>query len=377
MTRHIRIAILLLSALLLIGNVSCGGDTPRASYSQSAANVIAQSQPPADPAISFDQPTASPLPQSSSENSASALANVPDRAAQAVLPQSSRNSSGATTLADLPDRAERAALRSSPEKPVLAQIPTFPLDGYDLFVHAPPNPEKRGQIQVIVALHGMGAQGATFARNLLQEADRDGWLLLAPTIPYRSHLDLDQLVEDDVRFSQMLAATLDALPARLGAKIKPRVYLWGFSRGAQLAHRFAYFYPERVDTVVALSAGTYTLPNEMLDKGGSPRALVLPFGVYDLKKYANHPLEVDKLKQVRFYVAVGEKDNRPSDVPRSFDEYSGKTRVERAAAFVGALRKLGVPAQFVIVPGAEHELTAEMCDGATKFLRDKSSASSH
>ena len=55
-------------------------------------------------------------------------------------------------------------------------------------------------------------------------------------------------------------ARVVSFAVRTGLTLKPRVDVYGFSRGAQLAHRFAIFFPERVDHVVVFSAGTYTLP---------------------------------------------------------------------------------------------------------------------
>jgi len=218
----------------------------------------------------------------------------------------------------------------------------------------------------------MGGHGNDFASGLLAEADRSGWLVVAPTLPYRDYMDPVKLAEDDVLLSQMLAATLDALPSRLGLKLQPSVLVYGFSRGAQLAHRFALFFPERVAAVAAISAGTYTLP---IDKGMTStgfQSLPLPYGVADVEKRLNRPLNLEEFKKIPFFVEVGEQDTRASDVPRQFDALVGTTRVERAKAFNQELQSLGMKCQLVVVPNAGHEVTSEMSYSAMKFLKENS-----
>src|SRR5919198_925192 len=39
-------------------------------------------------------------------------------------------------------------------------------------------------VQVLLALHGMGGNGESFSKDLIEQADRYGWLLVAPTIEY-------------------------------------------------------------------------------------------------------------------------------------------------------------------------------------------------
>ena len=260
----------------------------------------------------------------------------------------------------------------SPE-PVKAAAPpvqTWPLPGFDLFLHLPPDAARSEPFQVVLALHGMGAQGEAFARALVADADRNGWLVVAPTLPYGDHMNPTELADDDVRLSQMLAATLDALPQRLGLKLLPHVLVFGFSRGAQLGHRFAMFYPERVAAVAILSAGTYTLPAKegITESGLQP--LPLPYGVADMEGRLNRPLNLDLFEKIPFLIEVGAKDDRAADVPRQFDFLDGTTRVARAQSFDHALKSLGMKCQLVIAPNAVHEVSAEMLVSAIKFLKE-------
>lgn len=125
----------------------------------------------------------------------------------------------------------------------------------------------------------MGGGGAAFSRELLACAAANDWIVVAPTFAYRDYRDPALVRGDDTIFLPRLAAILDGLPARTGLALRPRVLLYGFSRGAQTAHRFATIYPERVLGVAALSAADYTLPTAVAPGDGRP--LPFPYGVAD------------------------------------------------------------------------------------------------
>jgi pimeloyl-ACP methyl ester carboxylesterase len=151
--------------------------------------------------------------------------------------------------------------------------------------------------QVLVALHGMGDSGPVFAAPLLAQAELDGTVVVAPRFGYGDWKALT-VAQEDLQLSERILALLDALPGETdGARVSTgRVRLLGFSRGAQLAHRFALVHPERTSQVAVFSAGTYTLPNR------SQRE-ILPFGTADLQAYVGHPLDLDALREVHFWWA--------------------------------------------------------------------------
>jgi pimeloyl-ACP methyl ester carboxylesterase len=218
----------------------------------------------------------------------------------------------------------------------------------------------------------MGGEGKVFASSLLKEAERNHWLLVSPTMAYQDWRDPNVVAREDVENSLRLAATLDALAAQTGVSIKPKALLYGFSRGAQFAHRFALFFPERVGRVAALSAGTYTLPEQKIDAAGDgrPAPAKLPYGVSDMEKALGHPIDRAQLKQVQFLVVVGEKDNVANDVPRAWDPFLGATRVERARTFSQSMEKAGVRCALKIVPDVGHEINPTMQSLAINFLRE-------
>jgi pimeloyl-ACP methyl ester carboxylesterase len=173
-----------------------------------------------------------------------------------------------------------------------------------------------------------------------------------------------------VNLDRRLVALIDDVPRRINHPIKPHVFLIGFSRGAQLADRFAFFHPDLVARVASLSAGTYTVPSDEgdIDGDGQPDELPMPFGTADMERWFGHPLDEDGLRRVSFWVCVGGDDVNPADLPRQWDTFLGSTRVARAQAFQKALQAVHIPAQLMIVPGAKHQLTAAMAEGANAFL---------
>jgi len=215
---------------------------------------------------------------------------------------------------------------------------------------------------VLVALHGMGENGPVFATPLLARAELDRMVVVAPSFVYGDWTALS-VAQEDLQLSEQILALLDTLPTETdGVPVSTdRVRLLGFSRGAQLAHRFALAHPERTSEVAVFSAGTYTLPDR------SQRE-ILPFGTADMQAYLGHPLDLDKLRQVHFLVGVGLLDANPADLPRAWDPYEGSARVQRASAFVGALQAVGIPAELQVFAGVGHDLSAEMVANGLAFL---------
>ena len=219
--------------------------------------------------------------------------------------------------------------------------------------------------QVLVALHGMGGNGEVFGRELVEQADHYGWLLVAPTIDYGDWRDPAQVAREDPKLIAALVEYIDQLPQITGFAVRKRILLLGHSRGAQLAHRYAEFRPDRVLAVAALSAGTYTLP---LASEAQGKGLSFPFGIKDIEKYGGKAFDPARFEGVQFWLGVGGEDNNPNDVPRQWDSYEGNTRVQRAQAFEKAARQLGATAILKIFGGTKHELTPEMRSAACSFL---------
>ena len=220
-------------------------------------------------------------------------------------------------------------------------------------------------MQVLLAVHGMGGNGQDFSKELLEPADRNGWLIVAPTIDYGDWTNPSVVAREEPLLIQAISAYLDGLPQLVGAPIRHTVLILGHSRGAQLAHRYTEFHPDRVLAVAALSAGTYTLPETIGPDGN----LTFPFGVQDLDQYTGRDFDVARFDSVAIWVGVGAQDTNPNDLPRQWDRIEGSTRVQRAQAFEAAAQQLGADAVLRIFSNARHELTGEMRLAACDFLQ--------
>ena len=261
-------------------------------------------------------------------------------------------------------------LWTMPARPVLAPVARaaeLPASIPDVFVHVPRGVTPETPLQVLVALHGMGGSGPLFAAGLQEDAERNHWLVIAPTIFYGDWTDPAQVAREDPRLIRWLDDYLEHLAEYVGLPVKSRVLLFGHSRGAQLAHRFALFQPERVLGVAALAAGTYTLPFETSPEGNQIR---FPFGLADLVTISGHAFSRAQLiEDTEFWLGVGSEDNNPGDLPRAWDPYLGTTRVQRAGAFQAALHRLGARSVLVAFPGERHAMSAPMIASADGFLR--------
>jgi len=236
-----------------------------------------------------------------------------------------------------------------------------------VFVRPPREVVPGAPLQVLVALHGMGGTGEQIAGRLIEQADRNHWLLIAPTIRYGDWTDPDQVAREEPALIRWLAEYLDQLPEMIGVPTRARILLLGHSRGAQLAHRFALFQPERILAVAAVAAGTYTLPFERSAEGN---LIQFPFGISDLPAISGHPFSrIRFIEDTHFWLGVGTEDNNPNELPRAWDQYLGTNRVQRARTFQAALHQLGARSVLVAFRGERHTLSPEMAASACSFLR--------
>jgi predicted esterase len=237
----------------------------------------------------------------------------------------------------------------------------------DYYVHVPPG--VKGPAPVLVALHGMGGNGRGMCDGVRAWSDEAGWVLVGPTFAYGDWTNPAAVAAEEPRFLPRLAEILDELPARTGIAIQPRAALYGFSRGAQLASRFAMLYPDRVRGAVIMSGGTYTLPLREMTVSGSAQPLPYPFGVADVRQRFGRDADLDALRGVPFWIGVGAEDNDPSAVPAQWGQYIGDTRVERARRFAETLRGLQVPVQHTEFPGLGHAINEAEHDQALAWVR--------
>jgi pimeloyl-ACP methyl ester carboxylesterase len=171
----------------------------------------------------------------------------------------------------------------------------------------------------------------------------------------------------DLRVDDSLVEAVDWVSWH-GPRPVGRVAVLGFSRGAQSAHRFAMRHPDRITALVALSAGTYTMPTS---------TAAYPFGMGAFSSN-NHGKEFDAICFARLhaFVGVGRDDDVDGDVVREWDAVGGTNRLERAMRFADALRTMRLDVEFQIFPGVGHAMSSDMVADSTHWLADVFSTSS-
>lgn len=186
---------------------------------------------------------------------------------------------------------------------------------------------------LVVGVHGLGGDGKG-AMGAAGWCDADDVIVLGPTFetdPAKTKGDAYQ--SGGGRHEKKLKALIAQVSKEW--KIHPKVFLHGFSGGAQFAHRFAFRNPELVAGVSAHSAGTWA----GLDGGDriDPAAKGIPF-----------------------FVSCGE-----DDLAKSFPGAKWN-RLEGSRRFAEALRSLQFSVEYRTWPKVGHFVGAE----AEKFALD-------
>jgi poly(3-hydroxybutyrate) depolymerase len=234
-----------------------------------------------------------------------------------------------------------------------------------VFVHVPHGLAANVPARVLVAFHGLGGNGPSLGRQLMAEADRHHWVIIAPTLRHGDWWNTEVVAHEDVLVSRWLREYLDNFEKERGVAIQSKMLLFGYSRGAGLMDRIALMQPERVVAAAALSSSTYTLP---LAKDSSGAPVLFPFGVADLGNYTGRDFNAQEFGSIRWWVGVGGRDDDAKDVPQSWTVHIGPTRLERARAFTSALVLAGAEARLSVFADARHDLSAEMRGAAMTFL---------
>ena len=246
--------------------------------------------------------------------------------------------------------------------PATPGAPTLEPDG----VYIPEDLDTSRPVPILVALHGYASSGPAIAARLRGCANAHGWVIVAPTMAYRNYFDPQQLRTDAEQNLPWLRALLDRIQSTArGFTPQPGILVYGFSRGAQMAHRFSMLYPDEVAAEATLSAGSYTLP-QALDATGARS--MFPFGINDAAKIASGPFDGAAFASIPTWVGVGGNDVNPDDTSRAWDALEGQTRVDRARVFAARLLAIGAPVELHVFPGASHEETLQMRDSACEFL---------
>lgn len=231
--------------------------------------------------------------------------------------------------------------------------------GYDYFLYLPAAHERTNRVLVLV--HGKSGEARELLKIFRPKADLYGAILVAPlfddeTFPQYHQFGLKAEVSDGQRPDVALRRILDEVSV-LTDVATDRFHIYGHSRGAQFAHRYAMVFPDAVLRCLVSSAGWYTLPDP---------SIPFPLGIKVNQKLRSFELDLAQFLLVPVSVVVGANDTERDSylkISDRIDAAQGLTRLERARTWVDALsvaaRAHGlVPnLKLHVIPDAGHDLT--------------------
>jgi predicted esterase len=159
---------------------------------------------------------------------------------------------------------------------------------------------------LFVGIHGAGGSGLD-CWNLWQSyADKEGYILLCPSIPGDSSGFYQDVGENTV-WGAIGEVKRDY-------RVRARMFFAGFSAGAFFIQGFTYHYPQYVSGLSILSSGVYLNPNVFAEL-------------------------------VPILVVIGDGDNEDA--------------VQTSQVFVSDLRQFGFDIQYELMPGVGHAVTKD------------------
>jgi dipeptidyl aminopeptidase/acylaminoacyl peptidase len=185
---------------------------------------------------------------------------------------------------------------------------------YYLYLPSSYTPEK--DWPVLVGVHSYSGDGRQCLDWWKDHAESAGFVLVCPSFGAGN---------GDWEFIQIETNLLGILRhVRNEVRVQKKVFLMGFSAGAEFVQLFSYAHPELVRAVSLLSAGNYHDP---------------------YKDFSAIP----------FLVVIGDRDNLVAQ--------------SSACSFVEVLGQKGYTVEFVVLPAIGHEVTPEALERTIAFFQ--------
>lgn len=225
-------------------------------------------------------------------------------------------------------------------------------------------PQRGGaRAKVFVSVHGISRNAIEHAERFSVFAETYGVVVVAPYFPEDRYPDYQRLGRKGERADKVLDSIVGEVARLTGADTR-KLYLFGYSGGAQFVHRYMLAYPQRVARVVLGAPGWYTFPDATQ---AFPKGIRVTQGLTDIE------FRPEQFLQVPVCVLVGEnddqRDNELNQSPR-IDTLQGKTRIERGRRWVEAMTSqakvhgLQTPYHFELLPDSSHSFSVSMRRGA-------------
>lgn len=223
----------------------------------------------------------------------------------------------------------------------------------------------------LLALHGISRDHKGIAQAFSRHCAQKGQVLITPHFTKKSWPRFQKI--GGIRPDKALLALL-SLVQDMGLADTRRVELFGFSGGAQLAHRFAMLYPQRIEKLHLAAAGWYCLPepSEPFPMGIGQPDKPLKF---DVPALAHGQLRA--YLQLNVHLYVGAYDiNRDVALRKNahLDDTQGRHRLARARTFARSFRSAaqarGIDPNFSMteLPDCGHSFAACAAKGLTTLV---------
>lgn len=213
--------------------------------------------------------------------------------------------------------------------------------------------------KIFITVHGISRNMREHAKEFAAYAEKYGVVMIAPYFPADRFPDYQRLGRKGNRADIVLNAIVAEVAQLTGANSN-KLYLFGYSGGAQFVHRYMFAYPERVARIVLGAPGWYTLPDA---------SLKFPIGIQPVLSIPQVQFNSARFLNIPVCVLVGEKDNRrDAELNKSttIDRLQGKTRIERGRRWVEEMsyqaRLLGLPTTYAfhLLPDSPHSFAISM-----------------
>lgn len=232
----------------------------------------------------------------------------------------------------------------------------------DYYLYLPAGQARPGR--VLVSVHGISRNVDEHLWALRDLSNAYGVALLIPRFDKIEFDDYQRLGRrgHGSRADLALLGVLREVAGDFGLDTR-KVDLFGFSGGAQFAHRFAMAYPQRVAHLSLASAGWYTWPDQ---------TTAYPLGLGSVSSLPGVRMKLREMLGVPTHVLVGARDIARTESlnqnPR-IDRIQGRNRVQRATKWVNAMlafaeqQEIEARISLTILPGTAHSFRRAVTRG--------------
>lgn len=188
-------------------------------------------------------------------------------------------------------------------------------------------------LPLLVSIHGVSRNFDEHAKLLSAYCEMYGVALLVPHFSEEQYPDFQRLGRQGRgrRADTALHLAVAEAASLVGASAE-RFYIFGFSGGAQFAHRYVMAHPHRVRCAAIASAGWYTFPDPTTR---------FPYGTRPHRDLPGIRFDAEEFLEVPISVFVGASDEGTRGVRQSarLNRDQGVHRVERARRWVAAMEE--------------------------------------